>query len=41
LDTNVEIRINTQADKIEKVVEKGFDAEKQMHYYKIYYVNEE
>lgn len=41
LDTNVEIRINTQADKIEKVVEKGFDSEKQMHYYKIYYVNEE
>lgn len=41
LDNNVEIRINTQADKVEKVVEKGFDTEKQMHYYKIYYVNEE
>lgn len=41
LDTNVEIRINTQADKIEKVIEKGFDVEKQMHYYKIYYITEE
>lgn len=41
LDNNVEIRINTQTDKVEKVVEKGFDVEKQMHYYKIYYVNEE
>lgn len=41
LDNNVEIHINTKADRVEKVVEKGFDAEKQMHYYKIYYVNEE
>lgn len=41
LDNNVEIRFNTRADRVEKVVEKGFDAEKQMYYYKIYYVNEE
>ena len=41
LDNNVEIHINPQVDKVEKVVEKGFDSEKQMHYYKIYYVNEQ
>lgn len=41
LDSNVEIRINTKAEKIDKIVERGYDNEKKMNYYKIYYINEE
>lgn len=41
LDSNVEIRINTKADTIEKIVERGYDNDKQMNYYKIYFKTEE
>ena len=41
LDTDVEIRINANMRTEKKVIEKGFDKEKGMHYYKIYFNNEE
>ncbi len=41
LDSNIEIRINTQTQAMERMVEKGYDNEKQMSYYKIYFKNEE
>lgn len=41
LDTDVEIRINANMRTGKKVIEKGFDKEKGMHYYKIYFNNEE
>jgi hypothetical protein len=41
LDTDVEIRINATMRTEKRVIEKGFDKEKGMHYYKIYFNNEE
>lgn len=41
LDSNVEIRINPKIDTIEKIVERGYDNDKQMNYYKIYFKTEE
>ena len=41
LDSNIEIRINIQTQAVERMVEKGFDNDKQLSYYKIYFKNEE
>jgi len=41
LDSNVEIHINTRADTLEEIVERGYDSDKQMNYYKIYFNSEE
>ena len=41
LDTNVQIKINiTNPDVAEQIIEKGWDEEKQMYYYLIYYHKE-
>jgi len=41
LDTNIQIKINVDApDAAEEYLEKGFDEEKKMKYYKVYF-NEE
>lgn len=41
LDTNVQIKINiTNPDVAEQIIEKGFDEEKQMYYYLIYFNKE-
>ena len=41
LDSNIEIRIKTQVQAVEDMMEKGYDEDKKMSYYKIYYTNEE
>jgi hypothetical protein len=42
LDTDVEIKLNAtnHTDRSDKFVERGFDEERQMHYYKIYFNQE-
>lgn len=41
LDTNIQLRFNfDDPDSMSKFVERGYDEEKEMHYYKVYY-NEE
>ncbi len=41
LDESVQIKLNlNDADALEDYIEKGFDEEKQMYYYKLYYMEE-
>lgn len=41
LDSNIEIKINTQLKDVNRIIEKGYDKEKKMSFYKIYYTNED
>lgn len=41
LDSSIEIRINSKIKNINQVVESGYDSDKNMKYYKIYYNTEE
>jgi hypothetical protein len=41
LDSNIEIRFDSKIKSIKNIVEKGYDNNKKMNYYKIYYSNEE
>ena len=40
LDSDIEIKIPMKIESIEEIVEKGYDPEKKLHYYKIYYKSE-
>ena len=41
LDTNIQIKIAVNdADSTHKFIEQGYDHEKEMHFYKVYYNNE-
>lgn len=40
LDSDIEIKIPSKIKAVEEVIEQGYDTEKQMWYYKIYYVSE-
>ncbi len=41
LDTNIQLKMNfTDADSIHKFVEQGYDSEKGMHFYKVFYNKE-
>lgn len=40
LDSDIEIKIPSKLITIEKIIEQGYDKEKKMKYYKIYYTNE-
>lgn len=40
LDTNVEIKINRLQEQQFQFIEKGFDSEKGMYFYKIFYNRE-
>ena len=41
LDTNIQIKIGVNnPDSIERFIEKGYDHEKDMSFYKVYYNNE-
>lgn len=40
LDSNIEIKIPSKINAVEEVIEQGYDTEKQMRYYKIYYISE-
>ena len=40
LDSDIEIQISSKISAVEKIIEQGYDIEKKMRYYKIYYTNE-
>ena len=40
LDSDIEIKIPSKINAVEEVIEQGYDTEKQMRYYKIYYTSE-
>lgn len=40
LDSDIEIKIPSKISAVEEIIEQGYDAEKKMRYYKIYYTNE-
>lgn len=40
LDSDIEIKIPSKISAVEKIIEQGYDIEKKMRYYKIYYTNE-
>lgn len=40
LDTQIEIKLNTPADEQSEVIERGYDEEKSMFYYKVYFNKE-
>lgn len=41
LDSNIEIKINTELREVDRIIEKGYDERKNMKFYKIYYNSEE
>ena len=40
LDSDIEIKIPSKIHAVDEVIEQGYDTEKQMRYYKIYYTSE-
>lgn len=40
MDSDIEIKIPSKIKAVEEVIEQGYDTEKQMWYYKIYYISE-
>lgn len=40
LDSDIEIKIPSKISAVEEIIEQGYDTEKKMRYYKIYYTNE-
>lgn len=40
LDSDIEIKIPSKISTVEEIIEQGYDTEKKMRYYKIYYTNE-
>lgn len=40
LDSDIEIKIPSKISAVEKIIEQGYDTERNMRYYKIYYISE-